>query len=304
MRPRAYLYHYDITKDADMTRPVDFNRRGRLQHVDRVFKADITGIVELTEQEKLFQVRILDPVEREGFSFMPGQFVMVDVPGFGEIPISISSSPSLRGYMELCIRKAGLVTGVLHKVQRGARIGIRGPFGTYFPVERMKGHNVLLIAGGLGMAPLRSPLFYITENRPDYRDVQIMYGTRSPSQLLFSYQYDQWRRIDGVNLQIIVDHPDPAWKGDVGVITKLFDRIEVSPYDTFAIVCGPPVMFKFVCSHLNRLGVPMDRMYVSLERRMHCGMGKCCRCHVGSTYTCLDGPVFDYWTVMNLKEAI
>lgn len=301
---RQHLYHYDIMKEADMSRPLDFNRRSRLQHVDKVFKADITGIIPLTEHEKLFQVRILDETDRERFSFRPGQFVMVEVPGFGEVPISLSSSPSHHGYMELCIRKVGTVTGALSKAQRGAKIGIRGPFGTHFPMEQMKGHNVLLVAGGLGIAPLRSPLFYITENRPDYKDVQILYGTRDPSQLLFSYQYEQWRRIDGVNLHITVDRPDESWTGEVGVITKLFDKIRISPHDTYAVVCGPPVMFKFVCSHLAGLGVPMHRMFISLERRMHCGMGKCCRCHIGSTYTCLDGPVFDYWTVMNLKEAI
>ena len=129
-------------------------------------------------------------------------------------------------------------------------------------------------------------------------------GHREPGQLLFDYQYEQWRRIDGVNLQVIVEQPDASWTGEVGVITRLLEKIAVSPEDTYAIVCGPPVMFKFVCSHLSGLGLPMQRMFVSLERRMHCGMGKCCRCNVGSTYTCLDGPVFDYWTVMNLKEAI
>jgi sulfhydrogenase subunit gamma (sulfur reductase) len=301
---RLQLYHYDIAKEADMSRPIDFGRRNRLQNVDEVFKADITGIIPLTSMEKLFQVRILDRGERERFTFHPGQFVMLEVPGYGEIPISISSSPSARGFIELCIRKVGLVTGVLHKAQRGARVGIRGPFGNCFPMERMKGHNVLLIAGGLGLAPLRSPLFHITENRPDYHDVDILYGTREPSQLLFSYQYDQWRRIDGVNLHIIVERPDESWSGDVGVITRLFEKMDIMPDESFAIVCGPPVMFKFVCTHLSKLGMPMDRMFVSLERRMHCGMGKCCRCHVGSTYTCLDGPVFDYWAVMNLKEAI
>ena len=301
---KVELFHYDISKEADLLQPADFHRRSRLMQVDRVFKAEITGIIPLTAMEKLFQVRILDAAERERFTFRPGQFVMVEVPGYGEIPISISSSPSSRGYMELCIRRAGLVTGVLHKAQRGARIGIRGPFGTHFPMEQMSGHNVLLIAGGLGLAPLRTPIFHIAENRPDYKDVHILYGAREPGQLLFGYQYEHWRRIDGVNLQVIVEHPDASWTGEVGVITKLFEKIAVSPEETYAIVCGPPVMFKFVCSHLSGLGLPMQRMFVSLERRMHCGMGKCCRCHVGSTYTCLDGPVFDYWTVMNLKEAI
>lgn len=298
------LYNYDIMKEREMQQPVDFNRRRRLKNVDKTFKAEISSITTLTDMEKLFHFRILDDAERERFTFLPGQFVMLEVPGYGEVPISISSSPSNKGLIELCIRKAGTVTGVLHKAKRGALVGIRGPFGTHFPLEKMKGHDILLIAGGLGLAPLRAPIFAVTENRPDYRKVDIMYGTKDPSQLLFDYQYEQWRRIDGVNLHIIVEKADDKWTGDVGLITKLFDKIEIVPNETYAIVCGPPVMFKFVCAYLNKIGVPMDRMFVSLERRMHCGMGKCCRCNIGSTYTCIDGPVFDYWTVMNLKEAI
>lgn len=298
------LYNYDIMKEREMQQPVDFNRRRRLKNVDKTFKAEISSITTLTDMEKLFHFRILDDAERERFTFLPGQFVMLEVPGYGEVPISISSSPSNKGLIELCIRKAGTVTGVLHKAKRDALVGIRGPFGTHFPLEKMKGHDILLIAGGLGLAPLRAPIFAVTENRPDYRKVDIMYGTKDPSQLLFDYQYEQWRRIDGVDLNIIVEKADDKWTGDVGLITKLFDKIEIVPHETYAIVCGPPVMFKFVCAYLNKIGVPMDRMFVSLERRMHCGMGKCCRCNIGSTYTCIDGPVFDYWTVMNLKEAI
>jgi NAD(P)H-flavin reductase len=298
------LHRYDITEEADFQQQLDFNRRSRLQHVDRVYKAEISNIIHLTEMEKLFHIRILSDEERMRFSFLPGQFVMLEVPGYGEVPISISSSPTNKGYIELCIRRAGTVTGILHKAKRGAKVGLRGPFGTHFPLLKMKGHNVLLIAGGLGLAPLRAPIFYVTENRSDYKEVHILYGTKDPSQLLFDYQYEQWRRIDGVNLSIIVEKPDASWRGDVGLITKLLDAMTIAPRETFAIVCGPPVMFKFVCNQLSRIGVPMNRMFVSLERRMHCGMGKCCRCNIGSTYTCVDGPVFDYWSVMNLKEAI
>ena len=300
----VHLHQYNIQQEHDMNQPMDFNQRSRLMNVDRVYKAEISSIVRLTDMEKLFHIRILDPAERDRFTFHPGQFVMLEVPGYGEVPISISSSPSNRGFIELCIRKAGVVTGLLHRAQRGARVGIRGPFGTYFPLEKMKDHDILLIAGGLGLAPLRAPIFWVTENRPDYRNVHILYGTRSPDQLLFNYQYDQWSRIDGVNLHIIVEKPDKSWKGEVGLITQLLEKVKVDPKMTFAIVCGPPIMFKFVCGKLNAMGVPMHRMFVSLERRMHCGMGKCCRCNIGSTYTCLDGPVFDYWSVLNLKEAI
>lgn len=299
------LFHpYDVTQEAEVNEPLDFQRRSRLQHVDRTFKSEITSIIRLTDTEKLFHIRIVDQIERDRFTFRPGQFVMLEVPGYGEIPISISGSTYQKGMIELCIRKAGVVTGVLHRSRAGARVGIRGPFGTHFPLERMNGSNVLLIAGGLGLAPLRSAIFYVTENRPDYADVQILYGTTNPSNLLFDYQYDQWRRADGVKLSIIVDHGDENWTGPVGLITELLPGVGDVSSDTFAIVCGPPVMFKFVCNWLSEQGMPMQRMFVSLERRMHCGMGKCCRCNVGSTYTCLSGPVFDYWTVMNLKEAI
>jgi NAD(P)H-flavin reductase len=300
----ARLHRYDITAESDFGRTPDFNQRARLQDVDRSFKAEITNVIRLTEMEKLFHLRIVDDDSRARFRFLPGQFVMLEVPGFGEVPISISGSPSNHGFLELCIRKAGTVTTILHQAGRGARVGIRGPFGTHFPMGKMKGHRVLLIAGGLGLAPLRAPIFHVTENRSDYRAVNILYGAKEPSQLLFDYQYEQWRRIDGVGLDIIVEKPDANWKGEVGRITALFDKIELVADETFAIVCGPPVMFKFVCDHLSRAGVPRDRMFVSLERRMHCGMGKCCRCNIGSTYTCVDGPVFDYWSVMNLKEAI
>jgi len=301
---KSVLTPFDVSVESEMLEPLDFNRRSRLKEVDRSFKAEIVNVIRLTDMEKLFQVRIVDEVECERFSFLPGQFVMVEVPGYGEIPISISSSSSRGGSLELCIRRAGLVTGALHRARRGARIGIRGPFGSHFPLEKMKGHDVLLIAGGLGLAPLRAAIFAVIENRADFGAVHILYGTKNPSQLLYDYQYEEWRRIDDIDLRVIVEEPDSGWSGPVGLITQLLDDVEVEPQQTFAIVCGPPVMFKFVCGRLSRLGMPMQRMYVSLERRMHCGIGKCCRCNIGSTFTCMEGPVFDFWTVMNLKEAI
>ena len=300
----SLLLPYDIGREEEMRRPLDFNRKSGLKHVDQVFKAEIASVSRLTDMEKLFHIRIIDAVERERFAFLPGQFVMVEVPGFGEVPISVSGSNSQKGFIELCIRKAGRVTTMLHRAGPGAHVGIRGPFGSYFPLEKMKGHNLLLIAGGLGLAPLRSAVIYATENRADFKDVQILYGAKDRHQLLFDYQYEQWRRVDGVNLVITLMEPDSDWHGPVGLVTGLLEQTAVVADDTYAIVCGPPVMFKAVCSKLGTMGVPRDRMFVSLERRMHCGMGKCCRCNVGSTYVCREGPVFDFWTVMNLKEAI
>jgi len=284
------------------------HRKQDLATYEHTYKAEITSVHKLTDMENLYRIRIIDASERNQFAFKPGQFLMLELPGIGEAPFSISSSPSSHGDVELCIRKAGNLTGFLSKASRGMRVGIRGPFGTHFPMETMHNQNILLIAGGLGLAPLRSPIAYVQENRNLFNKVNIVYGTKEPSQLLFTYQYDTWRK-DDIQLDIIVEKADSSWKGPVGMTTKILDRMAAESDDAFfqnthAIVCGPPVMFKFVCDRLTKQGVPMQKMFVSLERRMHCGMGKCCRCNVGSTYTCLSGPVFDYWSVMNLKEAI
>jgi NAD(P)H-flavin reductase len=296
--------HHDINLEPYMAQHPDFNRKSLRMQTERTFRSQILAAIPLTEHEKLFHIRICDQSERENFTFLPGQFVMLQLPGCGEIAISISGSSSNREYIELCVRKVGKVTGVLHRLETGAFVGIRGPFGTHFPMREMSGSNVLLIAGGLGIVPLRSPIYWVNEHRMDYEDITILYGARDPSQILFGYQVEEWRRVFGLNMLTIVEHPDEDWTGHVGMITDLFDDVPIDPHNTYAVVCGPPVMFKFVCSYLSDLGLPRQRMFVSLERRMHCGMGKCCRCNVGSTFTCLDGPVFDYWTVMNLKEAI
>ena len=296
--------HYDINLEPNMARPPDFNRPSARMQTERTFKSRVLAAIPLTEHEKLFHIRLIDPIERENFHFLPGQFVMLELPGCGEVAISISSSSSNREFLELCIRRVGKVTGMLHRLEPGAYVGIRGPFGTHFPMQEMVGSNVLLIAGGLGIVPLRSTIFWVNEHRIDYRDVTIMYGIREPSQILFDYQAEEWCRVYDLRMETIVEYPDGSWEGHVGMITDLFENISIDPDQTYAVVCGPPVMFKYVCGYLSDLGLPRQRMFVSLERRMHCGMGKCCRCNVGSTFTCLDGPVFDYWSVMNLKEAI
>lgn len=296
--------HFDINLEPFMSKPPDFNHRSARMQTERSFKSQIVAAIPLTDQEKLFHIRICDRRERENFSFFPGQFVMLELPGCGEVAISISGSSSNNEFLELCVRKVGKVTGVLHRLEPGAFVGIRGPFGTHFPMQEMTGANVLLIAGGLGIVPLRSPIFWVNDHRRDYQDITILYGAREPAQILFDYQVDEWRKIYGLRILTIVEHPDEHWDGPVGMITDLFKQVPIDPENTFAVVCGPPVMFKYVCGFLSDFGLPRQRMFVSLERRMHCGMGKCCRCNVGSTFTCLDGPVFDYWTVMNLKEAI
>ena len=269
-------------------------------------QAEITNVYPLSATDKLYQIRIVDPQARQEFAFHAGQFVMLELPGIGEAPFSISSSPLRRGEVELCIRKVGNLTRFLDRVERGVKVGISGPYGSHFPVEDMAGADVLFVAGGLGLVPLRSPLNAVLENRSRYGRVDLVYGNRTPAELLFTYQYQEWRQFD-VDLGIIVDHPDDSWTGPVGLITAQLAEHLAGRFlaeNSYAIVCGPPVMFKYVCDLLTSAGLPMQRMFVSLERRMHCGRGICCRCNIGSTYVCLSGPVFDYWSVMNLKEAI
>jgi NAD(P)H-flavin reductase len=294
----------DINHEPFMNEPPNFRIKTAVMKTYMTYKCEIINIIPLTEMEKLFHLRIIDNHERSLFQFRPGQFVMVDLPGYGEMPISISSSASNREYIELCIRKVGRTTDVIHQAKRGSKIGIRGPFGTSFPMEEMTGRNVLLIAGGLGLAPLRAPIYWVCDHREKYKDVTIMYGTKEENQLLFTYQYEEWKKVYDIKLFTIIEKGNENWKGKTGLITELFNDVTIDAENTYAIVCGPPVMFKFVCNRLEKTGVPMNRMFVSLERRMHCGMGKCCRCMVGDTFTCVHGPVFDYWSVLNLKEAI
>jgi sulfhydrogenase subunit gamma (sulfur reductase) len=266
--------------------------------------ARITSIVDLTDNEKLFELRLIDEESREAFSHSAGQFVEVSIFGVGEAPISISSAPSKQGFIELCVRKAGDVTGALHAMRCGDIIGIRGPFGRGFPFEEMKGSDILLVAGGLGIAPLKSLINHIHDERHAFGNVTILYGSRTPSEILFRRQFEMWQHRDDFDMILTVDHPDDSWTGERGLVTKLFDRIDVDPSNTYGAICGPPVMYKYVIAEMRKKGIDADRIYVSFERRMKCGVGKCGHCGVGHQYACVDGPVFNYWEAMNLQEAI
>lgn len=270
----------------------------------RPWAARITSITELTPKEKLFEFRLIDDEARAAFSFDAGQFVELSIFGVGEAPISISSAPSKQGFIELCVRDAGDVTGALHRKQCGDVVGLRGPFGRGFPFERMKGHDVLLVAGGLGIAPLKSLINHIHDERHDFGKVTILYGSKNPAEVLFRSQFDMWKHRDDFELIITVDEPDAAWDGETGLVTRHFDALEVDPASTFGAICGPPVMYRYVIDEMLKKQMDADRIYVSFERRMKCGIGKCGHCGVGHQYACVDGPVFNYWEAMNLQEAI
>lgn len=268
------------------------------------WSARITSITKLTEKEKLFEFRLIDDEVRNAFDFDAGQFVELSIFGVGEAPISISSAPSKQGFIELCVRESGDVTGALHKMRCGDIVGLRGPFGRGFPFSEMKGHDILLVAGGLGIAPLKSLINHIHDERHDFGKVIILYGSRNPDEVLFRTQFDMWKHRNDFELIMTVDQPDETWDGEIGLVTRLFDQIEINPSLTYAAICGPPVMYKYVIDKMRQKAMDVDRIYVSFERRMKCGIGKCGHCGVGHQYACVDGPVFNYWEAMNLQEAI
>ncbi|MBN1525895.1 MAG: FAD/NAD(P)-binding protein [Spirochaetales bacterium] len=264
--------------------------------------ATITAAKQMTETEMYFSFK-LDSGKPLGH--MPGQFAEVSLPGIGEAPISISSSPGSNGTFEMVIRKIGNVTNKIHTMKQGEKIGIRGPFGTTFPVETaMKGKDIVFICAGLGIVPLRSAIQYVMENRKNYGKVTILSGTRTPSQRLFIDELKKWAAIKDVTVLETVDIAEDGWTGNVGVITTLFSKVEIDPAKTIALIVGPPVMYKFAILELRKYNMKHQDIYVSLERHMKCGVGKCGHCQINNLYCCQDGPVFSYADIENIREAI
>jgi sulfhydrogenase subunit gamma (sulfur reductase) len=265
-------------------------------------QARIVDVRPLTQLEKLFTIELPDGLTLD---HEPGQFVEVSVLGVGEAPISISSSPSRSGgTFELCVRRAGDLTGVLHTLNPGDTLGIRGPFGHGFPIKRFWGKDIVFAPGGLGLAPLRSLINQVLDDRRHFGRVIILYGARHPSELLFTDELDEWGSRDDVEMHLTVDRPDENWTGNVGVITTLFSKIQIYARNTVAITVGPPVMYRFVLLELVGKGIAEGNIWLSLERRMKCGVGKCGHCQMHHIYTCLDGPVFSYAQIKHLEEAL
>lgn len=272
----------------------------------RPWPARITSITELTHTEKLFELRLIDPRVREAFTYDSGQFIELSIFGVGEAPISISSAPSKRGFIELCVRNTGTVTAALHDKQCGDIVGIRGPFGRGFPFERMKGSDLLFVAGGLGIAPLKSLINHVHDERSQFGNVNILYGSRAPSEVMFREEFEMWKHRKDFNLVLTVDkvNATPDWDGEVGRVTDHFDKVRLNPDNAFGAIVGPPPMYRSVAELMRQIGLSNDHIYVSFERNMRCGMGKCGHCMVGHQYVCIDGPVFNYWEAVNIQEAM
>ena len=263
--------------------------------------AELTRITPITEREKLFEFKLKDG---NNLDHKPGQFVEVSLFGIGEVPISISSSPTMRKSFELTVRAVGNVTDAMHRLSKGARLGIRGPYGNGFPMDDLKGKDILMVAGGIGLFPLRSLINYILDKRRDFGRLIILSGCRCPEERLFCNELDKLHKRKDVELLETVDTCEQNWTGNVGVVTTLFPKVDIDPQETFAITVGPPVMYKFVVAECLKKGIAEEQILLSFERRMKCGVGKCGHCQINGVYVCQEGPVFTYAQAKNLMEAI
>ena len=253
----------------------------------------VTDIRIDTPDIKTFRVVGLDG--KKVFEHMPGQCAMLSIPGVGEAMFSITSSPTNTEYMEFSIKKCGCLTTWLHAMDVGQQITIRGPYGKHFPVEdEFKGKDLMVVAGGVGLAPVRSVINYVRAKRQDYGKVMIVYGSRSKEDLLDYYEIlSEWMQDDGVEVHLTIDRPQDDWDGHVGFVPNYVKELNPSK-DYTVIMCGPPIMIKFTLANLKEMGFAETQVYTTMELRMKCGVGKCGRCNIGSKYVCKDGPVFRF----------
>ncbi|MCK6470917.1 MAG: FAD/NAD(P)-binding protein [Dehalococcoidia bacterium] len=229
-----------------------------------------------------------------GFRFAPGQFNMLYVFGVGEVPISISGDPGAPSELVHTIRAVGTVTRAIQKQRKASVLGVRGPFGQGWPLDKAKGGDLLLVAGGLGLAPLRPAVYHVLEHREDFRDVSLLVGARTPEDLLFRSELSRWQRKGRIQVLVTVDRATPDWKGPIGVVPPLLREARFEPGRTLAFACGPEVMLRFTEHELSRLGLGADQLYFSLERNMKCAVGFCGHCQLGPAFLCKDGPVLRY----------
>lgn len=265
--------------------------------------ASLTDVHPLSESETFFDVKL--PGGRE-LGHAPGQFVEVSLFGIGEAPISICSSPLKKGGFEMVVRRVGSVTAAMHAMKAGDGIGIRGPFGKGFPVKEFEGRDIVFVAGGIGLPPLRSLINTVIDpsQRKRFGRVIILYGVRSPDLFIFDDERREWEKRKDIEYKVTVDRESPGWNGHVGVITTLIPDLTLDLPNTVSVIVGPPVMYKFAILALRSKGLKDDQLWVSLERRMKCGVGKCGHCQINNVYVCQEGPVFNYAKIKDLKEAI
>jgi NAD(P)H-flavin reductase len=253
--------------------------------------------VEIATEDKslrTFELEFINAGDAEAFQYLPGQFAELSLPGYGESPIGIASSPTEGKNLLFTVSRAGLVTTRLHSLKEGDVMGVRGPLGHPYPLQEMEGKNIVILAGGYAVTTLRSTMVWLLhpDNRPKYKDITFVYGARTPGMLLYLDTIEQWEQRDDVNIHITIDKEVPGWDKHVGFVPQIAEKVSPSPDNAVALICGPPVMIRFTQPVLDQLGWTSDQIVMSLENRMKCGIGICGRCNVGPYYVCKDGPVF------------
>jgi len=261
-------------------------------------RAEIREIIVENSQIKTFVLAFVDRAHNASFTYQPGQFMMVSAPHCGEAPISISSTPAESGTIHLSVRRAGILTAALHDMKQGDMVGLRGPYGRPFPMASLAGRDLLFVAGGIGLAPLRSVINTCLAAGHDRR-ITILYGSRTPSDIAFQGDLASWGQTAGVTCLLTVDRGEPGWEGEVGLVTTLFDRCALEPDESKALVCGPPMMIRAVLAELAERGFADGNIITTMERHMKCGVGICRHCHMDEKLVCKDGPVF---TLEELKK--
>ncbi|MFH0911396.1 MAG: FAD/NAD(P)-binding protein [Planctomycetota bacterium] len=258
-------------------------------------------IEEMIEETPTIKTLVLRP--EAPISFQAGQFMQLTLPGMGEAPFTPSSSPRVAERMEITILRTGRVTDALHGLSAGDTVGLRGPFGRGYPLEKMQGKEILVVGGGVGLAPLRSLLLSLFENIALYKRVSIQYGARTPDELLYRDSFAAWAKLDKVDFTATVDRGDAGWTGRVGLVTELLKDVDIHIADSYAVSCGPSVMLKFVTYALLEKGYAPEQIYLSMNRRMSCGTGKCGRCTIGPYYLCKDGPDMNYAKIRDFPNV-
>jgi NAD(P)H-flavin reductase len=243
---------------------------------------------------RTFKFEFLNPEDEESFVYLPGQFSELSVPGQGEIPIGIASSPTEKGFLLFSVNRVGQVSSYMHNMKAGDVMGVRGPLGHPYPLDKLRGKNILIVAGGFAVTTLRSTIVWLLrpDNRPNYGQISFVYGGRTPGHLLYKEEWSEWDKRDDIDVFVTIDREFPGWEYKVGFVPAVTKEVCPPPENTAAIICGPPVMIKFTQPVLAEAGYTEDDIIMSLENRMKCGLGICGRCNVGPEYVCKDGPVF------------
>ncbi|MDR3073960.1 MAG: FAD/NAD(P)-binding protein [Deltaproteobacteria bacterium] len=256
--------------------------------------ATVREVVRETHNIMTFRVVLDDAEAMKNFTHEPGQVGQLSLFGMGEATFVINSPPTRTEYLQFSVMRAGEVTAALHGLKAGDKVGVRAPLGNWFPYTAMKGKDILFVGGGIGMAPLRTLLLFMMDNRKDYGKITLLYGARSPQDMAYSYEIPEWRKAGNTEVVLTIDREAEGWEHKVGLIPNVLLEMNPSTANTVAITCGPPIMIKFVLQALDKLGFKPEQILTTLERRMKCGVGICGRCNIGDKYVCVDGPVFTY----------